>query len=495
MSANVENKTGVDVRRWLKKQGYSTLPSDWYDKIEEWRSWYKGKVDSFHSYKQFNGSVFVQRTRKTLGMAKKVSEDKADLLLNDRCEINVSPQNAQKYLDDVLDDTLFWPRGNQLVELASALGSGAFVEYLSRGKIEIDCVPADCCFPLAWNNGEVTESAFASEVNTVTGRVTYVNIHRLAPTGNYYVENHMLDCEGKEIELPAGLLPEFDTKSDTPLFQYIKPAGVNNYDSTIPMGVSVFANAIDILKGVDLVYDSYCNEFQLGKKRIFVRDSATRVKAGPDGVTFVPVFDPNDTEFYAFDMKETDDPIHEIDMNLRAEPHEIALQRNLDLLSEKCGFGKGYYQATADSVQTATGVISQNSQLFRRIRKDEIILEHALKGLVSAVFVLGGQTPPQEINISFDDSIVEDTDAESKRALLEVQAGVISHKRYLMNVYDLTEKQADALVKEAADEAGTSTEPDPGNLFPEQPGDGEGDGEGAEGPQDGAGGDGSGSEG
>jgi len=492
MEQATNNTTGLTIRKWLRGQGFTPLPDDWYTQIDDWRDWYKGKVDSFHNYKQYNGVSFVERTRQSLGMAKKVCEDKADLLLNDRCEINVSPEAAQKALDDTLTDTLFWVRGNQLVELSAALGSGAFVEYLSKGKIEIDCVPADCCFPLAFNNGEVTESAFASEISTTSGTRIYVNLHTLNANGTYHIENHLFNKEGKEMELPQGIVDAYDTGSDVPYFQYIKPNAVNNYDPNIPMGMSIFANAIDVLKGIDLIFDSYDNEFRLGKKRIIIRDEVARVRATTDGAAFVPVFDANDTEFYAMDMKESDPPIHEINMELRAEQHEAALQRHLDLLSEKCGFGKGYYQANADSVQTATGVISQNSQLFRRIRKDELILEHALKTMTKAIFSLLKMPEPQEINVSFDDSIVEDTDAEAKRALLEQQSGIISKVEYLMRVYDYTEKQAQKIVDEAEAEQTASTPPPPdtGNLFPEQPGEGAAPGDGTQNtpgqPQDGA---------
>lgn len=475
MEQTRNNTTGLIIRKYLTGRGFCPLPDDWYEQIDTWRDWYKGKVDEFHNYKQYNGMQFVERTRQSLGMAKKVCEDKADLLLNDRCEINVSPESAQKTLDDVLNDTLFWVRGNQLVELSAALGSGAFVEYLTNGKIDIDCVPADCCFPLAFNNGEVTESAFASEISTTSGTRIYMNLHTLNPNGTYHVENHLFNKQGKEMELTPGVLADYDTGSDVPLFQYIKPNAVNNYDPNIPMGMSIFANAIDVLKGIDLIFDSYDNEFRLGKKRIMVRDEVARVRATADGAAFVPVFDPNDTEFYALDLKDTDPPIHEINMELRAEQHEAALQRHLDLLSEKCGFGKGYYQAAADAVQTATGVISQNSQLFRRIRKDELILEHALITMTKAIFVLLKQAPPQEITVSFDDSIVEDTDAEAKRALLEQQSGIISKKEYLMRVYDYTEKQAEKIVAEAEEEQAPPP-PDTSNLFPDQPGDGTGDG-------------------
>ena len=65
-----------------------------------------------------------------------------------------------------------------------------------------------------------------------------------------------------------------------------------------PSGISVFANAIDQLEGADLVYDSYCNEFRLGKKRIIVPMSMARAQMESDG-TVIPVFDDRDVEFYA----------------------------------------------------------------------------------------------------------------------------------------------------------------------------------------------------
>ena len=66
---------------------------------------------------------------------------------------------------------------------------------------------------------------------------------------------------------------------------------VNNADddTTNPMGVSLFANAIDIIRKIDLEYDSYANEFSLGRKRIFV---APEFLSNTNGS---PVFDPNDS--------------------------------------------------------------------------------------------------------------------------------------------------------------------------------------------------------
>lgn len=473
----MEQHKTVDIPAFLKRQGYTTLPSDWYDKIEEWRSWYKGKVDSFHKYTQYNGITQVPRTRATLGMAKKLCEDKADLLLNDRCSITVDGgAAAQEFLDRVLDSTSFWVRGNQLVELMAAMGSAAFVEYISKGKIQIDCIAAPMCYPLSWSNGEITESAFASDINTAeAGRLTYINTHTIDPaTGFYIVRNFFFDDKGTRVAAPKGVQDEWNTMSTIPLFQYIKLNAVNSYDINNPMGMAVFANAIDTLKSLDLIFDSYANEFRLGKKRIFVKDDVVTVRQGADGMPHtVPVFDSNDVEFYALTMDDKDGPIKEVNMTLRAAEHETALQRHLDLLSEKCGFGKGYYQSSADSVQTATGVISQNSQLYRRIRKDELVLEQALKQLTTAIFYLGGTVlkqsvgQPTEIAVNFDDSIVEDTDALAKRCLLEKQNGILSGKRYLMNVYGVTDEAAKKVIAEAQAEATEQEPPDDGSsLFP-----------------------------
>ena len=42
---------------------------------------------------------------------------------------------------------------------------------------------------------------------------------------------------------------------------------VNNINKNNPMGIAVFANSIDVLKAIDIVFDSYNNEFILGRKK------------------------------------------------------------------------------------------------------------------------------------------------------------------------------------------------------------------------------------
>lgn len=87
------------------------------------KDWYKGKVKSFHRYNQYNGKKLISRERATLSMAKRVCEDWANLLLNEKFSITASDAKADKFLKKVLKDNNFYASANRLVELAFALGT------------------------------------------------------------------------------------------------------------------------------------------------------------------------------------------------------------------------------------------------------------------------------------------------------------------------------------------------------------------------------------
>lgn len=74
------------VRQYLARQGYPVVADSFYSRIDEWMSWYRGKVKEFHCYSQYNGKNRIRRSRATLGMAKKVCEDWANLILNEKVE-------------------------------------------------------------------------------------------------------------------------------------------------------------------------------------------------------------------------------------------------------------------------------------------------------------------------------------------------------------------------------------------------------------------------
>ena len=425
------------VKKILKDLGYAPIPDALMMPIDLWKSWYEGKVESFHEYRQYNGKRVLRRTRKSLSMAKRVCEDWADLLLNEKLDIVLSSDKAQKAIDKVFYENNFKVSANRLVELAFALGTGAFVEHKTKDGVLIDYVKADMIYPLSFSNGQITECAFASRMMIYGEMHTYLNIHVLE-NGEYVVINKLI-CERTKnsVPLPDGIIEKFYTKSDIPLYQIISPNIANNIAIDSPLGISVFANAIDVLEGIDLVYDSYQNEYRLGKKRIVVPLSMAKIEMEQQG-EILPVFDDNDTEFYAFSGADPDSfQINEINMEIRSEAHETGLQRNIDLLSDLCGFGSGKYNYQAGRIKTATQITSEQSDLFRNLKKHEILLEQVIKNLVCAVLYLLGEDTDVEVYVNFDDSIIEDTETISQRALAEKQNDIIDAAEYISRVYKL----------------------------------------------------------
>ena len=444
-----------DVRNFLEKLGYKVQVSGNHrEHMALWREWYRGKVDSFHNYRVYNGVKEVKRTKKTLGMAKKSCEDWADLLMNEKVIISVD-ESSQESLDKCLEENNFLEQSNSLIEKVFALGTGAFVEYKNTDKktgCKIDYIPADMIFPLRVENGMITDVAFASEIDTDT---YYVNIHEKQGR-RYRIENVIFNSKNGNLsleELPKGT--ERVVYSDVPLFQIIKPNIVNNSDMNEVMGLSVFANALDEMMDCDEKFDSYFNEFQLGKKRIFLDPSTVNIQIPTNGNNNVrPAFDPDDVAFYGLSgLGEEGKKIEQTDFDLRVSEHSQALQDALNLFGDKVGFGSNYYVFREGKVYTnTTDIISSNSKMFRRLKKHELILDRALKELVAAVlYIVAGREYTEDIIITFDDSIIEDKPAERKQYKEEVAAGLMGPVEYRMKVYGEDEETAKKMIPVQAD--------------------------------------------
>lgn len=446
----------MNIFKALNDRGYNTVPEEMYSFIDLWDSWYRGKVAKFHTYKVYNGMTKVNVQRYSAGMGKKVAEDWGNLLMNEKTFITLEGEKEQAFFDEVCDKNNFWVKMNEMQELKSAKGTTAYVprvrnvtvneagEVMGGGDVEIalDYVTAPYIFPLSWENGVVKECAFGTEKTNGKDKYLYVAIHRLNEQGNYDIENVVYkNNKGSLSEVPLASVEGYENvpevvHTNSPHRQFVidRLNIANNIDNSLPMGISVFANAIDQIKGVDIAYDSYINEFVLGKKRIIVKPEASKTIDGE------PVFDTNDLAFYVLPEDGTSGSIvDEIDMTLRTEEHNAGMQDMLNMLSSKCGFGENHYKFDNGNISTATQVISENSSMFRTIKKHEIILEQVLIELVRIILRLGntymnaGLDEDVEISVDFDDSIIEDKDTDFNRDARMVSMGI-------MNAYEFRAK-------------------------------------------------------
>ena len=454
-----------------KNYGYNPDVKDeirtYYD---QWNSWYVGNVKSFHNYFIYNGKNKIPQTRYTMNMAKEISEDWSDILWSEKCEISMKDEKSQKDFEDVTNDLKLNVLINQAIEKSGALGTCAVVAsvydlisnedgmYLdvSEAKTRVDLVNFEWIYPLTWNNKGITECAFGS-CETIKGQKYVIcSVHKIGEDKNYHIYNHLFkDSNGNLTEITdlQDTIADFNTMSDKKWFSVFKPLLTNNLFNNSPFGIPHYANAIDNMKAVDIAFDELKNELVNGRKRTFVRADMLNYDDGTQRLTF----DPNDTTVYVLPSGATKDDLIQSDSdNLRTDKQIDTLNTELNILGNKVGFGENHYHFNGTVLSTATSVISSNSKMFRRKKKLEVGYMEAIRDLIEAVCYASSQFGQYNINtedmaIQFDDSIIEDKEVESNRALREKSAGIMGAIEYREKIYGETEeiaKQAIAKLKE-----------------------------------------------
>lgn len=451
-----------------KEYGYNSDVKDMLQTyINQWKSWYEGNVKNFHNYFSFNGLKKKKRHRYTMNMAKEISEDWSDILWSEKCEISLKNEQSQKEFEDLINALDLYTLINQSIEKSGALGTCATVVsvydlisnedgmYLdvSNAKTRVNLVDIDWIYPLSWNNKEITECAFGSVEYNKGQKYVILSVHKKDEiTGNYIIHNHLFrDTNGNltEITDEQGTMSEFDTKSNIKWFAIFKPLLTNNLFNNSPFGIPHYANAIDNLKAVDISFDALKNEVD-NRRRTFVRADMLNFDNGEQKM----VFDEDDDSVYVLPKGATKDDLIQSDTDdLRTDKQIETLNTNLNILGNKVGFGLNHYHFDGVALNTATAVVSSNSKLFRRKKKLEIGYESAIYDLTNAICYASTAFGNYNINtedmvIQFDDSIIEDKEAESNRALREKNAGIISAVEYREKIFGETEEIAKKKIAE-----------------------------------------------
>lgn len=451
------NKINSQVNELIEKvTGKKPMMAD--IKANDWLSWYTGKVDGFHNYKIYNGENELDIQKKSLMMPKTVCEDWADLLANERTDVQI-PENDKILLNKLFEENRFGVILSDGIEKTFAVGNGCFVLGLTnfktgdksnkiaatdRTKLTIDFVDYFSMRILTIEKKQITECAFISE------STAYVDLsihYKSKETGNYIIHNSRIDNKTKEITQDY----EINTNSDFAWFFPYRPNINNNSFIYNNLGISIFANAIDVLKAIDDVFDAFSVEYVSSRMKTFVSAKAYKIIRDDKG-KMIRTFDPYDSVFYMLPeqtdgktMVQTEAP------QIRYDAYINGLNTLLNILSKKCGFGTERYKFDKGGIMTATQVISENSDMARSLRKQERYLSNLLKNMVMSIKYINNNYTKNEkfsdfgiedIKISFDDSIIEDKNAIQERDRLDVQAGIMSELEYRMKHYGQDEKEA-----------------------------------------------------
>lgn len=467
------------IIEWINQnRGYSIDPR-YYGHIAEWVDWWRGYYKPFHSYRQINpdGSI-RERKLYTLRMAKKVCRDWASILLNEKTQITIADKKSAAYLLGNTDGDggefgrlRFWDNGNRLIEKAFYSGTGAFALKARNMAIEgdgaiipdeqasitIDYLDAQHIIPLSVQKGNVTEVAFVSDEIRRGEQYIYLELHEREEDATYCITNLYFRVKDGRLELaplPTGIASVWHTGSPYPLFALVSPNEVNNISCNNGLGMSVFADAVDELQGVDLAFNNFCRDFYLGGKKVFYNQSLvhrTRDRAGnlvdvaPDDVAQQLFMQMGDG-----DLDDASKLVHEFNPSLRVGENRDGVQAMLDYLSFKVGLGTKHYQFNASSVVTATQYAGDKQELIQNAAKHYIPVEAALKSVVRAALWIGRNViglpvdPDTNITVQFEDSYIIDKESERLRDQQEVRDGLMQKWEYRVKWYGEDEATAKA---------------------------------------------------
>ena len=449
--------------------------------IEIWNLVYQGKADWLNRTEiGVDGNVH-KRVMASLNPMKILAQTMTDYIYSEPPEI----QTNDTALKAVLDANNFVVKQSEMIEQQCALGAQAMKVYQKDDKIKIDYITANHIVMISWDNRRVTEAAFLdyevidgkNYVRVETHKKHYTQLPDLDDDGNQKVDRYSRPLfidgpqDGYEItnevykitdadvtkEDISGVMPEYDEKTFVPvlepLFVIIKNPIANNMNTQTPIGLSMGANSLDTFKAIDTAFDSLATAPELCHPMILISDRITRKVVDPDTGKNRSYFDPTDRVFKSAPINEEDKlPVQNMTIPLEVEPIAKAIQVNFDLLCLQTGLSTGTFSFdSATGVVTATQIVSENSKTYRTREKYITAITEGYKDFfvsIQQLLSLKGESAGGNVNIVWDDSIIQDKTADSAYWMSLYNGKVVPQWEMIMNIMGLPEKDAKAKVEE-----------------------------------------------
>lgn len=458
---------------WLKMLGYNP-DTRMSSVISDYWGWYTADNQWYH-YRARRGFKLFKNDRETLHPAALAAEAWSDLLMNEKLEMKTDDEGLQEVLDAHFAS--FGVDQADFTTRAFALGTGAWaigVDDVSDdgmlhpdAHVKIEDYDANQVLPLTWSADSCTQCAFVTRVELDGRDYDQCQAHVLLG-GSYHILTQLFDVKSHRMVFPEGVTSDLDTRSPYQTFALVKPAVPNPHYSYCAMGASVFEKGISAIKATDEALTSLLVHLRVSRPKMFVTDTLIekKIKKSQNGqkVTEYAAFgEADDITFRTPPGGEGEDPLKVVQPEMRIAECENAINTGLKMLSLTCNLGDQYWAWDhKNGLKTATEVVSDSSMLARTLRKHQNALKKSITKLVQGVAGVCRHLcnttvdPTADISISFDDSIITDTQTDKNMALTEISVlGLpVLKRRYLQTYCGFNEKDAMEAVPDQAIDAG-----------------------------------------
>ena len=421
---------------------------------------------------------------KTINFAKSVCSETARLATL-AIGIRIDGSARAAWLQEQIDKVYFQIR--HWVEYGCAYGT-VFIK--PNGESLDVFTPADVMI-VDYDNQEIKGIIFKDSYTVGRKYYTRLEYHRFVETTidgvttyPYYVSNRAYVSKspqsiGDKIDLKQTkwadlmadtppILKANGEKLDGALYGVLRTPQANNVDISTPLGLPIFAEAIEELKDLDIAYSRNAKEI-LDSKRIVLADERLLLPSGLPVSSMTPqAMKLRSKEFGLPDYVKNvfgDDAgsfYQEINPILNTDTRISGINALLSQLGYKIGFSNGYFVFNESSgIQTATGVEAEQQRTVQFIKDVRDKLESCLDEVIYALNVyadLYGLAPvgAYEVNYDFGD-ILYVRENDRARWWQYVTTGKVPAWMYFVKFEGMTEEEAKAMVKEA--------QPDEPKLF------------------------------
>lgn len=413
-----------------------------------------------------------RRDYMTINMRKLTAEMLASLVFNEQVEISVDIDEANDYIKHVFEHNDFKKNLSKYLEPMFVAGGLAVRPYVdtATGEMEFSWALANAFYPLRSTSNGIAEGVLVFKTLEVeqdkTIYYTLLEFHEWED-GKVVITNELYrseDVNSYGSRVPLGHKGQYEGLQETatlefmkkPLFNYLKPAGFNNFSLYSPLGIGICDNAVNTLKQINDTYDQFNWEIRMGQRTVVVSDHVLNYVPDEQGNSLQPVFDPDVNIYRPMRMDDDKELIKDITNDIRADQYITAINQFMKTLEMQMQLSVGTFSFDGESVKTATEIVSENSLTYRTRNMHCNEVEKFIKGLVVSVLELAsgtvleggiklytGEIPSfEQISVDFDDGIFESLDQKLDFFSKAKTAGLVPITKALEGIFKITEEES-----------------------------------------------------
>lgn len=351
----------------------------------------------------------------------------------------------------------------QNMGLACALGGMVFKPYFTADDVKINLIPANRFYPVKFDNdGNVKSAVFVDSFTFGNYYYTRLEHHDFTDTV-YTVTNTCYkslsddylgsQCSLTEVDGWANIEPVQTIENlERPLFAYFKVPLSNNIDSDSPLGMSVYAQAVNLIRQAEEMWERIQWEYQSKETAIDVSVDMFKLEKGK------PVLPRGKERLYRTYSPNIDGDLFfkEFSPEIRDSSLFNGFNKILQRIEFAVGLAYGTISEPSEIEKTATEILTSKQRSYVFISEIQQSLEKALQDLtyslnVYKVLSKGLHKDVVKLTCTFGDNVLEDSDKEFQRRLQMVSAGLLSKEKFVSWYFGCEESEAKDYIPQSSE--------------------------------------------